>query len=111
MNPRTLRNFPIQSTGAEILHVDCILAERRGLEIVAPVHDALMVECDLDVLEDVSQALDRVMRDASAVVLRGYELPTDVQEIRPGEHYADERGQAMWDTVSKLLTKRERESA
>src|SRR5262249_14741770 len=102
---------PIQSTGAEILHVACILAERRGLEIVAPVHDALMVECDLDVLEDVSRALDRVMRDASAVVLRGYELPTDVQEIRPGEHYVDERGQAMWDTVSKLLAKRERETA
>jgi hypothetical protein len=111
MNPRTLRNFPIQSTGAEILHVACLLAERRGIEIVAPVHDALMVECDLDVLEDVSQALDRVMRDASAVVLRGYELPTDVQLIRPGEHYADERGQAMWDTVNKLLAKRERETA
>jgi hypothetical protein len=107
MNPRTLRNFPIQSTGAEILHVACILAERRGLEIVAPVHDAVMAECDLDVIEDVSRALDRVMRDASAVVLRGYELPTDVQLIRPGGHYVDDRGQAMWNTVSKLLAGRE----
>jgi hypothetical protein len=111
MNPRTLRNFPIQSTGSEILHVACILAERRGLEIVAPVHDALMVEGDLDALEDVSQALDRVMRDASAVVLCGYELPTDVQLIRPGGHYVDERGQAMWDTVSKLVARREQEIA
>ena len=30
-NPRTLRNFPIQSTAAEILHVVTILAERRGI--------------------------------------------------------------------------------
>jgi DNA polymerase I-like protein with 3'-5' exonuclease and polymerase domains len=111
MNPRTLRNFPIQSTGAEILHVLCILAERRGLEIVAPVHDAILVECDLADLEDVSQAVDRAMRDASATALRGYELPTDVQIIRPGEHYHDDRGAAMWDTVSKLLAKRERETA
>ena len=28
----------------EILHVACILAERRGIEIVAPVHDALMAD-------------------------------------------------------------------
>ena len=33
MNPRTIRNFPIQSTGSEILHVACMLAERRGIEM------------------------------------------------------------------------------
>jgi hypothetical protein len=44
INPRTVRNFPIQSTGSEILHVACVLAERRGIHIVAPVHDAIMVE-------------------------------------------------------------------
>ena len=47
INPRTVRNFPIQSTAAEILHVACILAERRGIPIVATVHDALMAEADL----------------------------------------------------------------
>src|SRR5262249_51782868 len=41
-NPRTIRNFPIQATAAEILHVLCILAERRGIEIVAPIHDAIL---------------------------------------------------------------------
>ena len=44
INPRTVRNFPMQSTGAEILHAACILAERRSIPIVAPVHDAIMVE-------------------------------------------------------------------
>jgi DNA polymerase-1 len=92
INPRTLRNFPIQSTGAEILHVACILAERRGLQIVAPVHDALMAEADLDRADEASAALDRVMRDASAVVLRGYELRTDVQIVRPGARFYDKRG-------------------
>ena len=99
INPRTVRNFPIQSTGAEILHVACILAERRGIEIVAPVHDALMAEADLDRADEVSAALDRVMRDASAIVLRGYELPTDVQIVRPAQRYYDDRGVEMWNTV------------
>ena len=111
INPRTVRNFPIQSTAAEILHVACVLAERRGIEIVAPVHDAFMAEAALDEIEDASAALDRVMRDASAIVLRGYELPTDSQIIRPGERYYDERGEVMWQTVSKLVGKLAEQSA
>jgi hypothetical protein len=107
-NPRTIRNFPIQSTGSEILHVLCILAERRGIELVAPIHDAVLAEGDLDRAEDLSRALDQLMGDAAAVVLRGYRLPTDFQIIRPGERYYDERGEAMWNTVVKLLAKRER---
>jgi DNA polymerase I-like protein with 3'-5' exonuclease and polymerase domains len=87
INPRTVRNFPIQSTAAEILHVACILAERRGIKIVAPVHDAIMAEAALQDIEDASIALDRVMRDAAAIALRGYELPTDVQLVRPGERF------------------------
>jgi hypothetical protein len=109
INPRTVRNYPIQSTAAEVLHVACILAERRGIEVVAPVHDAIMVEARLDQVEDTSLALDRVMRDAAAVVLRGYELPTDVRLVQPGEQFYEERGAEMWDTVTRLVAKLEKE--
>src|SRR5262249_54129197 len=43
-NPRTIRNFPIQSTGSEILHVMCILAEGRGIEWGASIHAAVLAE-------------------------------------------------------------------
>jgi hypothetical protein len=111
VNPRTLRNFPIQSTGAEILHVACILGERRGIAIVAPIHDALIAEVPAAEAEDGSAALDRLMRDASAIVLRGYELSTDVQIVRPGEHFFDKRGQEMWETVTQLIAKLEERAA
>jgi DNA polymerase I len=110
-NPRTVRNFPMQSTGAEILHVASILAERRGIRIVAPVHDAFVAEAPVEELADASAALDRVMRDASALVLRGYELPTDEHLVRPGERYFDERGEAMWNTVTRLMAKLEERTA
>jgi hypothetical protein len=111
INPRTVRNFPIQSTGSEILHVLVVLAERRGLSIVAPVHDAVMVEAHAADADDVSVALDRAMRDASAVVLRGYELPTDQQIVRPGEHFTDKRGAQMWGTVSRVVDRLESKRA
>ena len=115
INPRTVRNFPVQATAAEILHVACILAERRGIEIIAPVHDALMAEGPIDRAEELSIALDRCMRDASAIVLRGYELPTDTADldgpIFPGQHYYDGRGVEMWETVTRLVTKLEERTA
>ena len=55
-----------------------------------------MAEADLDRAEEVSAALDQVMGDASAIVLDGYRLPTDVQIVRSGERYFDDRGVEMW---------------
>jgi DNA polymerase-1 len=115
INPRTVRNFPVQSAGAEVMHVTSILAERRGIEIVAPVHDAFLVEAPADQAEEVSAALDRVMRDASSMVLRGYELPTDTGDldgpIMPGQRYHDDNGEAMWETVNRLLANLEARAA
>lgn len=115
---RTVRNYPIQSTGSEILHVASIVAERRQIPIIAPIHDAVLAEAPLDRLEETSIALDRVMRDASALVLKGYELPTEMggtkeggRPIVPGERYYDERGETMWNTVSRLIEKLERKAA
>jgi DNA polymerase I len=87
------------------LHVLTILAERRGIEIVAPIHDAIVVESDAADARELAQAADRLMRDASAVVLKGYELPSDCAILMPGEHFQDKRGKAMWDTITKLLAK------
>jgi len=94
------------------------VAERRRIPIIAPIHDAVLAEAPLDRLEETSIALDRVMRDASALVLKGYELPTEMggtkeggRPIVPGERYYDERGETMWNTVSRLIEKLERKAA
>jgi hypothetical protein len=107
INPRTVRNFMFQATGGEVLRAASILGERRGLQIVAPVHDAILAQCPLNQVEESSLELDRCMRDASNAVLRGYELRTESQIIKPGGHYFDKRGIQMWTTVNKLVTKLE----
>src|SRR5262249_7505714 len=43
VNPRMLRNFPMQANGAEMLRLACCLATEQGVRVVAPVHDALMI--------------------------------------------------------------------
>jgi DNA polymerase family A len=41
-NPRSLRNFPMQANGAEMLRLACCFATESGIEVCAPVHDALV---------------------------------------------------------------------
>jgi hypothetical protein len=50
------------------------------------------------------------MRDASRIVLRGYELNSDEQIVREGGRFFDKRGVEMWSTVNRLLTKLEGET-
>jgi DNA polymerase I len=112
---RTVRNWPVQACGSAILHTAVLLAERRGIEIVAPVHDALMAQCRVEDLHDVSAALDRCMRDASALMLEGYEIPTGDEGgkwlIRPGQRFYDKRGAAMWAAINRLLNTLEAKTA
>jgi hypothetical protein len=43
-NWRSLRNFPCQANGAEMLRLAVSLAVERGVRVIAPVHDAVMIE-------------------------------------------------------------------
>ena len=47
-NPRSLRNFPMQANGAEMLRIACILGTERGIEVCAPVHDAVLIAAPVE---------------------------------------------------------------
>jgi DNA polymerase I-like protein with 3'-5' exonuclease and polymerase domains len=102
-NPRSLRNFPAQAHGSEMLRLACCLATERGIAVCAPVHDALLVEGPADGIEAVVAETQRAMREASEYVLPGFPLRTDAKIVRYPERYSDPRGVRMWDTVSRLL--------
>src|SRR5262249_49547169 len=89
-NPRSLRNFPTQANGAEMLRLACCLATERGIEVCAPVHDALLVEGTADGIEDVVNRTQTAMREASEVVLPGFPLRTEAKIVRHPERYMDE---------------------
>jgi hypothetical protein len=47
-NDRTIRNFPMQADGAEMMRVACCLATERGIEVCSPVHDAFLIAAPVD---------------------------------------------------------------
>jgi hypothetical protein len=102
-NPRSLRNFPMQSNGAEMLRLACCYMTEAGIRVCAPVHDAVLIEAPLEELEQVVANARRLMAKASAMVLDGFELRTDAKLIRYPNRYMDERGTKMWAEVMDLL--------
>jgi hypothetical protein len=100
-NRRSLRNFPMQANAAEMLRVACCLATERGIEVCAPVHDAVLI-CAPDIF-----AMRAAMAEASRFVLAGFELSTDVKVTRWPDRYMDPRGCQMWERVCSLVAQAE----
>jgi hypothetical protein len=107
-NARSIGNFPVQATGADILRIACIWAYRRGIQLCGPIHDALLIEAPIDRIEADVSLTREIMRKASRVVLNAepdgpYELRTDATIIRYPDRYRDKRGQQIWTDVLELL--------
>jgi len=107
-NDRSIRNWPIQAAGADILRIACIMAHRRGIKLLAPVHDAVLIEAPIERIESDVALMREIMRRASRVVLNAdpagtHELRTDFVIVRHPERYVDKRGTNMWRQVMDQL--------
>lgn len=102
VNPRSLKNFPMQANGAEMLRLSCCLATECGILVCAPVHDAVLIEAPEASVEAASAAMQECMLSAARVVLDGFELRTDTDFIRYPARYIDPRGKGMWERAVRL---------
>ena len=96
----------MQANGAEMLRLACCLATERGIEVCAPVHDAVLICAPLDRLEADVDAMRACMAEASRIVLDGFELRTDVHVVEYPGRYMDARGAVMWERVTRLIADR-----
>jgi DNA polymerase I-like protein with 3'-5' exonuclease and polymerase domains len=108
-NPRSLRNFPMQGNGAEMLRLACCLATERGITVCAPIHDALLVEGPAGEMDSIVQATKEAMREASLTVLNGFPIRVDAKVVRYPHRFADERGREMWEAACSILEELEQE--
>jgi hypothetical protein len=107
----TIRNWPIQSTCADIFRLAYVWGTRHGLTLIAPVHDAVLLEAPENRIEADVALMRELMRRASRVILNPtadgtFELRTDYKIIRYPDRFTDKRGTELWETVLKLLAER-----
>jgi DNA polymerase I len=108
---RSIRNWPIQSTCADVFRLGYVWGTRHGLTLIGPVHDAVLLEAPEDRIEADVALMRELMRRASRVILNPIgsgtiELRTDYKIIRYPDRFTDSRGTELWETVLKLLAER-----
>jgi DNA polymerase I len=101
-NPRSISNFPCQAHGSEILRLACSSLTEAGIRVCCPVHDAVLIEAPLEELDATVEQAQRLMREASAVVLNGAECRVDAAVYRYPTPYSDKAGKDFWTTLLRL---------
>jgi hypothetical protein len=101
--PRSVQNHPIQNMGAHILQIAIMGLTERGIQVCAPVHDAVLTECSLSEVDRHIAQVEEVMRIASKVAL-GMEIPVDTKKIVYPNRYMDNRGQKMFNLATEILS-------
>lgn len=102
----TLANFPMQANGAEMLRLACCYAVDRGVEILAPVHDAILIQAPAAGIAGATETMKQCMVDASRKVLGGPAVTVDASEplVFP-DRYVDGRNVELWGLTLRLLEK------
>ena len=66
----TLKNFPMQSGGAEMMRLaTTCLATEAGVEVCAPVHDALLVESSVQDIDETVANTQAAMSESCKLIL------------------------------------------
>jgi hypothetical protein len=107
LSTNSIRNWPVQANCADVFRLAYVWATRHGLTLIAPVHDAVLLEADEDRIEADVALMQEIMTRSARVVL-GFELRTDAKIIKHPNRYVDDRGQKIWDMVLRLLDERRR---
>ena len=105
-NERSLLNWPMQSTGADIMRLAACMLTEAEIEVCCPVHDAFLVRFPLTQERYVISKTTQLMVYASEIVMGcGYACRVDADIVRYPNRYMDERGEAMFSKVMVLLDK------
>jgi DNA polymerase-1 len=109
LTPNSLRNWPVQSNAAEILHLAVIEATAKGITVVGTLHDALIIESPMEEIHRHVALAREAMQDASATILccatigRCYPLRVDHTLIAAPDHYREKESQPWWQRLRSML--------
>ena len=102
--PASVGNFPVQGNGAEMLRLAIIKMHEAGIQVAAPIHDAVLVEGSCENIQEIVSTTQRCMQEASAIILNGFKLDSDVKVVTYPDRYMDEdRGVQFWNNVMSLI--------
>ncbi len=102
----SIRNWMQQSTGAEMIRLAHMLAMERGVQVLLPVHDALLIQGPTNEINEIVKTTQQAMRDASGMVLEGFALDAEIEwQVDGPNHYASDVGGELWSNFTSTIEK------
>lgn len=103
-NQLSFKNAPTQGTGSVIMQRAVILAEKAGVEILSPLHDALYAEVDVDEVEEQADTLKECMLQAVEDVLGDrFGMRCDVDIHTSSDIWVEGKGKKWYGKLKKYL--------
>ena len=102
----TLLNFHPQATCADIMRRAVALMADRGIAICEIVHDAVLIEDDVESLDKTVEVAKECWRDAGKEIV-DFDLDADAKVFKYPNRYEDEDGEPMWRVFMDLLMQAE----
>jgi DNA polymerase I len=104
----TARNWPVQSTAAEMMRLAVVLAVEAQLSVCAVIHDAFVVETATKDAERDKNRMIAIMNQASEMLLgEGRRIGIKSEIIRYPDRYEDDGGAEMFKTAMEFLAEAE----
>lgn len=111
-NLRSLKNYYMQATGAEMLRLAVCELVDAGICVCCPVHDAVLIEAEANRLDLVVAATQQIMGDVSELVLGdGYRVRTDADLVLYPDRYVDAGAGSLYATVMRIAQEADQEAA
>jgi len=103
INPRSLMNWSVQATAAEILRNALLRLHNANIKVCATVHDSVLIECPLPEVQEQVRMAKQCMIDAGDYIIgKGIKVDVDIfyNNFKP-----DARDQKVFNTVFKEIEK------
>lgn len=105
-NKLSVANCPIQGMAAAVLRLSVVECIRAGLEVIAPLHDAIYI---IHKTPEEVDLLVRIMRRSSKEALSVLaadprEIDVTTKTISSDEYYVEGKGKAMFEKYKKIIT-------
>lgn len=112
-NLRSMQNFKMQATGAEMMRFASSMLTEAGICVCAPVHDAMLIESDIDAIDRDVAATQRIMEQASEFVLgKGHRAIAEAENIVTyPDVFVDEKAGELYRTVMQVAREVDQEVA
>jgi DNA polymerase-1 len=100
----SLRNFLVQSNGAAVLRLATLLALRKNLQVISPLHDAIYIEHAEGDMQSI-ETLKECMSKSVTYLFPGLDIRLDVESHNSQQEWIEDKAKNTYTILKPFFTR------